>query len=68
MLATTTAVEATSTMLMITGRSCWVIAVTAVVPRPGRLKVFSLSLNTRENREADRWVRAASAGRWSGSA
>jgi hypothetical protein len=34
----TTAVDANRTMPMITGRSCWLIASTAVLPRPGRLK------------------------------
>src|SRR5205085_162542 len=37
MLATTTAADAKSTMPMMTGRSCWLMATIAVCPRPGRL-------------------------------
>ena len=43
MLATTTAAAANSTMPMITGRSCWLIASMAVLPSPGRLNTVSVT-------------------------
>lgn len=43
MLAATTAAEVNRTMPMITGRSCWLIATTAVLPSPGRLNTDSIT-------------------------